>query len=54
MRWLALEPERCAAPTAEGEPLLAEFAALCAGWGVARSVTVHGLGAAMELDFLVL
>ncbi len=54
MRWLALEPERYAAPTAEGEPLLAEFAALCAGRGVASSATIRGLGAAMEADFLLL
>jgi hypothetical protein len=54
MRWLALEPERYAAVTAEGEPLLAEFAALCAGWGVASSATIRGLGGAMEPDFLLL
>lgn len=54
MRWLEAEPQRYAALTAEGEPLLAEFAGLCAGWGVARSATVHGLGAAVEPDFLLL
>jgi hypothetical protein len=54
MRWLEAEPQRYAALTAEGEPLLAEFAGLCAGWGVTRSATVHGLGAAVEPDFLLL
>ncbi len=54
MRWLTLEPQRYAALTTEGAPLLAEFAGLCAGWGVARAGTIHALGAAVEADFLLL
>lgn len=54
MRWLEAEPQRYAALTPEGEPLLAELAELCVRWGVARSATVHGLGATVEPDFLLL
>ena len=53
-RWLAAEPARYAALTPEGEPLLAEFAALCAEWGLATAATVGDLGAALEPDFLLL
>ena len=53
-RWLAGEPERYAALTPEGEPLLAEFSSLCAKWGVAQETTVRALGAALEADFLLL
>ena len=53
-RWLAAEPDRYAALTPEGGPLLAEFAALCAEWGLATVATVGDLGAALEPDFLLL
>lgn len=53
-RWLAAEPGRYAALTPEGGPLLAEFSALCAGWGVAEATSVAALGAALEADFLLL
>ena len=53
-RWLAEEPARYAVLTAEGAPLLAEFSALCAEWGVAEGSTVGALGGALEPDFLLL
>lgn len=53
-RWLASEPARYAALEAEGEPLLREFAGLCAAWGVAKAHDVVGLGGALEPDFLLL
>ncbi len=53
-RWLATEPARYAALTPEGEPLLAEFAACGAAWGVARGASVREFGAALEPDFLLL
>ena len=54
VRWLAEEPARYAALTAEGAALLAEFSALCAAWGVAEAATVEALGGAVEPDFLLL
>ncbi|MSU22328.1 MAG: DUF3445 domain-containing protein [Opitutus sp.] len=53
-RWLAAEPARHAALRPEGEPLLAEFAELCAGWKLTTEKTLLGLGAALEPDFLLL
>lgn len=53
-RWLDSHPGRHAQVTAEGVPLLAEFAALCAGWGVARAGGLAQLGAELEPDFLLL
>ena len=52
--WLAAEPARYTALTAEGEPLLAEFAGLCAEWGLATGRALGALGAALEPDFLLL
>ncbi len=60
-RWLASEPARYAALTPEGEPLLAEFAASVAAWGlvdppghVCGSDGLTALGATLEPDFLLL
>jgi hypothetical protein len=53
-RWLAENPARYAALAPEGTPLLAEFAAMCAGWGMAGGASVGELGAALEPDFLLL
>lgn len=53
-RWLAAEPARYAAVTPAGEALLAEFAAECAKWGIARETNIESLGAALEPDFLLL
>jgi hypothetical protein len=53
-RWLAENPARYAALTPAGAPLLAEFAAMCAGWGLAGGASVVELGAALEPDFLLL
>ncbi len=53
-RWLAHNPARYAALTPEGAPLLAEFAAMCAGWSVACGASIVELGAALEPDFLLL
>lgn len=53
-RWLAEAPARYAALGAGGAPLLAEFAGLCAEWGVAEGATVVELGGALEADFLLL
>ena len=68
-RWLAAELERYAALRSEGGPLLAEFAALCAGWGITAGATdraddssagdlnretLLALGRALEPDFLLL
>ncbi|MBL9199546.1 MAG: DUF3445 domain-containing protein [Opitutaceae bacterium] len=52
-RWLAAEPARHAALTAEGEPLLAEFAGMAAKWG-ANERSLVGLGGALEPDILFL
>jgi len=52
--WLASEPATYAALLPEGEPLLAEFATLCAEWGIASGDSVGALGAALEPDFLLL
>lgn len=54
VRWLTTEPVRYAAFTPDGEPLLAEFAALCAGWSIAKSHAVAALGSELEADFLLL
>lgn len=59
-RWLAAEPARHAALTAEGEPVFAEFAQLVAKWNerpLARARShedLLALGAALEPDFLFL
>lgn len=68
-RWLAAAPARYAALTPEGEPLLAEFGEMVAGWKVAASVGerpiaplagtracefLRALGAALEPDLLFL
>lgn len=53
-RWLAEEPARYAALTAEGAALLAEFSALCAEWAGVEGATVEALGGAVEPDFLLL
>lgn len=53
-RWLREEPARYAAITPEGEAALAEFAGLCAEWGIARGKTVGELGAELEPDFVLL
>lgn len=52
--WLAENPARYAALTPEGAPLLAEFAGMCAEWGMARGASVGELGAMLEPDFLLL
>lgn len=55
-RWLDAEPERYAAVRPEGEPLVAEFAEMCAEWGlVGRGARSIGeLGRALEADILFL
>lgn len=53
-RWLASDPARYAALQPKGEPLLREFAALCADWRVAEAEDVVVLGGALEPDFLLL
>lgn len=53
-RWLAADPERYAALQPEGEPLLEEWSALTAEWGVAPSPTVYALGTQFEPDVLLL
>lgn len=64
-RWLQAEPERYAALLPEGEPLVAEFAAMVAEWGVAGMAgrriedagglaNVIALGGALEPDVLLL
>lgn len=53
-RWLDSGGRRYAQLTAEGEPLLAEFADLCAGWGLASAAGLEALGASLEPDFLLL
>jgi hypothetical protein len=54
-KWLSENPARYAALLPDGEPLLAEVAEIAArDWSVARAGSVHGLGGAMEPDFLLL
>jgi hypothetical protein len=54
-KWLAENPARYAALLPEGEPLFAEVAELGAReWGLPATHTVHGLGAVLEPDFLLL
>ncbi|RFC51000.1 MAG: Protein of unknown function (DUF3445) [Verrucomicrobia bacterium] len=54
-KWLAETPARYAALLPEGETLLAEVAELGAkDWGLPRTSSVHGLGAVLEPDFLLL
>ena len=54
-KWLAETPARYAALLPEGEPLLAEVGALGAkDWGLPHRTSVHGLGAVLEPDFLLL
>ena len=53
--WLAENPGRYAALQPEGEPLLAEVAELgVQAWGLPPTHSVHGLGAVLEPDFLLL
>ena len=47
-RWLATEPARYAALLPAGEPLLAEFAELCAEWGLLGARCPHRAGSAGE------
>ena len=54
-QWLAADPARYAALRPEGEPLLAEVAALAAAeWGRPGLDTVTALGAGLEPDVLLL
>ena len=54
-KWLAENPARYAALLPEGETLFAELAELAAQeWGIPRTTSVHGLGAMLEPDFLLL
>jgi hypothetical protein len=53
-RCLAAEPARYAALQKEGESAFAEFAALCAAWGVRATSGVTELGGALEPDFLLM
>ncbi len=54
-KWLADNPARYAALRPEGEPLLAEVAELGEKeWGLPHVSSVHGLGAVLEPDFLLL
>ena len=54
-KWLAENPVRHAALLPEGEALLAELTELAGReWGIPRTTTVHGLGAVLEPDFLLL
>jgi hypothetical protein len=54
-RWVASDPARYAAMTDGAKPLLAEFAGLCAEWGLAPGeASIVELGAALEPDFLLL
>ncbi len=46
--WLATDPARYAALQPEGEPLLAEFAGLCAEWGAWGARGAHDVGLAGE------
>jgi hypothetical protein len=55
--WLAAEPERYAALLREGEPLVAEFAEMCANWNLidpSRPRSIVELGRALEPDLLFL
>lgn len=57
VRWLAADPAAYAALLPEGEPLLAEFAEVCADWvpGLpAAPWSVETLGASLEPDVLLL
>jgi hypothetical protein len=53
-RWLDAGGRRHADLSAEGEPLLAEFAARCAEWDLAPACGMVDLGGALEPDFLLL
>lgn len=53
-RWVEESPARYAALQPEGRPLLEEFAALAAGWGMSRPAGAQALGAAFEPDILFL
>ena len=54
-KWLAETPARYAALLPEGEPLLAEVDELgMTDWGLPKTTSVHGLGAVLEPDFLLL
>lgn len=53
-RWLAQDSARYAALTPEGGSLLAEFAELCAGWGISPPADATALGGTLEPDVLLL
>lgn len=53
-RWLQQEPSRYATLTAEGRPLLREFAAMMSGWGMGAVVDALDLGRAFDCDVLLL
>ena len=53
-RWIDDDPSRYTALTAEGAPLLREFAALAAGWGGPAVATVAELGRLFDCDILLL
>ena len=54
-KWLAENPARYAALLPEGEALLAEVAELgVKDWGMPATTSVHGMGAVLEPDFLLL
>lgn len=52
--WLAREPSRYAALRPSGRPLLDEFAAMAAGWGVAGITDARELGERLEPDIVFL
>lgn len=53
-RWLAEAPARYAALQPEGEPMLSEFSALAAEWGLPPARSARELGAEFEPDILLL
>jgi hypothetical protein len=53
-RWIADAPSRYTALTAEGVPLLREFAALAASWGAPLVANVEDLGRSFDCDVLLL
>ncbi|MEY4940008.1 MAG: hypothetical protein RIQ93_1743 [Verrucomicrobiota bacterium] len=52
--WLACDSSRYAALLPAGRPLLAEFSAMAAEWGVGELKDAHALGLALEPDVLFL
>lgn len=53
-RWIDDAPSRYTALTAEGAPLLREFATLAASWGAPWSATGEDLGRSFDCDVLLL